>query len=260
MKFIVFVTLLFFSWLSEAKASAEKTTIKLTITEWCPYVCDNSAIGKGIIYDYLSMILEPHNIELELEFMPWLQAITKVRSGDADGLIAAVHVEAPDLTFTNVETMHYRMCFYTRPEDTWQYRGEESLAERKLTVVSGYGYGEPIDDYIRKEQNKNKVNTLENDNSVEAQINSLTEGKADTFIEDAFVVRWQTRKLTELPFRNAGCLKPVPFYMAFNPEFARRTKIVETVNQVLSEPRNINYLNQFMLPHYFSPSSTNWDK
>jgi len=39
--------------------------------------------------------------------------------------------------------------------------------------------------------------------------------------------------------------------MAFNNSFAEKTQVIELIDKLLAQPKYQNYLNQYMLPHYF---------
>lgn len=243
-----------------ATEAAPAKVIKLATTEWCPYACQSSQLGKGIIYDYLTMILKSEGVKLELTFLPWAKAIASVEAGENHGLLSAIRSEAPNLMFTTVPTMHYKMCLYNAKSDKWRYAGRDSLASKQLGVIAGYGYGEPIDSYVQSPSNANKISVFDGDNSLKRLDNLLESKKIDVFIEDGYVVKWQSRLGDKVHFKQAGCLRPVPFYMAFNNDYAKRSNIIEIINMALSNPKFKNYLNQYMLPHYFSSKSSNWEK
>lgn len=251
---------LFISTLVNAREDKPPQVLKLAMAEWCPYACENSKLGQGIIYDYLTMILKPKGIALDVTFLPWADAIESVKQGKHQGLLAAIRSEAPDLSFTKVPSMHYKMCLFNATQDEWQYTGQSSLQKRHIGVIEGYGYGEPIDSYLQDPNNAKKVTVYPGDNSLERLVELLKAKQIQVFIEDGYVVKWQNRETESQDYKQVGCLRPVPFYMAFNNEFAKRTKITDIIDSALANPKYKNYLNQYMLPYYFSSNSSNWDK
>ena len=257
---LLLLILLLISFSGSANKKVEPRVLKLAAAEWCPYVCENSKLGKGIVYDYLSMILKPQGIVLELTFLPWTDAINSAIAGKHHGLIGAIKSEAPELNFTNTPTMHYKMCLFNSKDDPWQYEGKSSLSGKTFGLIEGYGYGEPLDSYFRDPKNAKDIKVLPGDNGL-ARLNLLLADKQfEVFAEDGYVVKWQSRDIKYSHFKQAGCLRPVPFYMAFNPDFAQSSKIIATIDTELSDPKYKSYLNKYMLPHYFSSSSSNWEK
>lgn len=259
LRFILFTTV-FLPFLVLAKPNTELKVLKLATTEWCPYICQNSKLGKGLVYDYLTMILEPRGIQIDVTFLPWADAITSANTGKHDGLIAAIRSEAPELIFTKVPTMHYKMCFFNGKGDKWEYKGKASLSDKVFGTIEGYGYGEPVDTFIRAPENAHMVKVFSGDNSLQRLNRLLSNKDIDVFIEDGYVVKWQNRDLSQANFKQAGCMRPVPFYMAFNQAFAEQSQIVETINDALSDPKFRNYLNQYMLPYYLSSKASKSEK
>lgn len=256
--YLRFVLLSLVLFATNAQSAATPQVVTLATTQWCPYACDNNELGKGIVHDYLSMILKPKGIAVELLFLPWAEAVEAARNGKADGLLTVIESEAPDMVFTSTPSMHYKMCFYTDKADTWQYTGVQSLSKRQLGIIAGYGYGEPVDSYIQMHNQSDKVQVFQGDNSLPRLLNLLSSSRVDTFIEEAYVVRWQNRTLGTDTYRQAGCMKPVPFFTGFNPKFAQTTGIVTILNHALMDLKYQSYLNQYLLPYYFSPNSSNW--
>jgi polar amino acid transport system substrate-binding protein len=258
MRIFIFSLLMFTNALWAEKEniqSQKKLVVDLATTEWCPYVCEGAEAGKGIVFDYLSDILSKQNIELNLVFLPWSRAIKEVSSGRFKGLLTATEAEAPHLTFTTVPSMFYKMCFFTSNNHNWLFTDVRSLANVNLAIVKDYGFGEPLDSYIAIDKNESNLYELSGYDSVQRLIQLLDKDRVEAFIEDKYVVDWQLDGESNL--RNAGCLTAIPFYMAFEPEFAESTGIVQLIDQALSEPKNQRLFHQVYLSRYFSSKSLN---
>lgn len=176
-------------------------------------------------------------------------------SGRFKGLLTATKAEAPHLAFTSVPSMYYQMCFFTSEMQNWLYTGTRSLNDVNLAIVKDYGYGEPLDSYIRENKNKENLFEISGYDSVQRLIQLLEKDRVEAFIEDKYVVDWQLDRESNL--RNAGCLKAIPFYMAFDPEFAQSSGIIKIIDQALSEPKSQRLLHQVYLPRYFSTQPLN---
>lgn len=188
--------------------------IKLATTNWCPYACENSKEYPGIIHDYISKLLNQKGIEVSIQFYPWSRAIKMANRGKVDGLLTAVQAEAPGLIFTNVPTDTYQMCFFTRADSEWVFKDATSLNQIRLGVIDSYGYGNPVDDFLKSSpKNVDSVSS----GGISTLHNMLQSKRFDAFIDDPKVIRW-TLKEDFKYIRLAGCLKKNPFYLAINPK------------------------------------------
>jgi len=252
MRFII-LTLLgqilsFNTFANPQDVNQDKSVINLATTEWCPYVCKNEQRGEGLILDYLREVLEAENISLNVNFFPWSRAIQEVRSGRLNGLVTAIKSEAPTLDFTNVPSMYYQMCFYTRRESTWIYQSEQDLANIKLGLISDYGYGEPVDSYAAQIHNYTNMIKIGGTDSLLRLEKLLAKKRIDAFIEDKHVVQWMFQQNA---LREAGCLSKIPFFMAFNPEYAEETEVIPLLDSLLSLAKNQKLFQQKYFPRYF---------
>lgn len=189
------------------------TQITLATTNWCPYACEDSEEYPGIIYDYITKLLNQKDIQVTIKFYPWARAIELANSGKVDGLLTAVQSEAPNLIFTTIPTDHYQMCFFTRPESTWSFENNRSLEAIRFGVIDGYGYGDPVDTYLKG--SPNNIDSIASGGI--ATLNGMLASKRfDAFIDDSKVVRWSLKGQFK-HLRVAGCLEKNPFYLAINP-------------------------------------------
>lgn len=107
-------------------------SIRLAAADWCPYTCPSDK-EPGIVVEYLQTILEPYDITIEVQYLPWNRVIKEVNTGRISGLVTAVPSEAPNLLFTTEATMDYRVCLFSRESSLWQYTDTSSLK----TIFSG---------------------------------------------------------------------------------------------------------------------------
>ncbi|MCG8614130.1 MAG: transporter substrate-binding domain-containing protein [Pseudomonadales bacterium] len=222
----------------------ELTQLRLASTNWCPYVCGDPA-RPGFIHEYLKTLLAAAKIELSVEVLPWSRAIGMAEKGHFDGLLTATRSEAPDFLFPTVPTGYYQMCFYTRPDSTLVYRNRSSLAGQRLGIISDYGYGEPIDSMISAPLASEVLVSIANSNPLMSLIGMLNLHRIDLFIEDRSVVHhFQLQnKMQPGEFREAGCLKKIPFYTALSPNFKHRERMVNQLNTILGQDDALKFLN-----------------
>ncbi|MFT7111035.1 MAG: polar amino acid transport system substrate-binding protein [Psychrobacter glaciei] len=218
------------------------STVTLAATDWCPYTCENQTNNNpGIVHEYLSEVLQQSNIKLNIEYYPWHESIKKAQLGEVDGLLTAVVEEAPSLYFSTVPTYNYQVCFITRSNSNWIYKGTSSLNKIVLGSIKGYGYDDEIDQFIK--YNSEKPNMKIVDSGGLEQFNKmLFENKIDAYLDDSRVVLWALRD-SKRKVKLSGCLKRKPFYLAVNPNLPWANEFIALINKSLSDPINLQLLN-----------------
>jgi polar amino acid transport system substrate-binding protein len=216
-------------------------TITLATTDWCPYACQHQTDKPGIIHEYLTQVLKQNNIKLNVEFYPWHQSIEKALLAQVDGLLTAVVEEAPSLFFSSVPTYNYQVCFITRSDSNWVYKGTSSLNQIVLGAIKGYSYNEEVYQYIR--YNSEQVNMKIVDSGGLKQLNDmLIKNEIDAYLDDSRVVLWALRD-SKRKVKLSGCLKRKPFYLAVNPNLPWANEFIHLINQSLSDPINLQLLS-----------------
>lgn len=216
-------------------------TITLASTDWCPYVCDHQPHKPGIIYEYLTDVLKHKGIELKVEFNLWHESVKKAEQGEVDGLLTATPEESPGLLFTQTPTSDYQVCFITKNDSKWLFKGTESLQGKKVGSIKGYGYGDAVDEYIKLHSNDENMVILE-EGGIERLNDMLFSEEIDTFLDDSLVVLWLLQN-SSVKVKLAGCLKRNPFYIAVNPKRPWAKEFVELMNEALLENVNMQILN-----------------
>ena len=250
--FIWLLSISLFAFSQEPTAKLPKI-IHLATTDWCPYACDQEPNHQaGIVHEYLTELFSKQGIQLKIEFFPWSRAIHQVNGGRLDGLLTAVPIEAPNLLFTRTPTMGYQVCFYSKKSTEWSYSGAASLKDIKLGVIQDYGYGEPVDEYIKRTSSQGLA--IIKSGGMERLQRMLMAGRFDVFIGDRNVVSWRLKENMSV-VRNAGCLTEIPFYMAFNPRKMWAAKLIKKLNDWLKLADNQAKLNSIKLQYRFGPAN-----
>lgn len=221
-------------------AYAQKTQIKLATTPWCPYTCNNEQQPHGIVGQYLTELLAEKNIALSIESYPWARAIELAKAGKVNGLLTAIPAEAPTLAFTTTETMSYQVCFFTRANESWAYEPPLTMKDKRLGVISQYGYGDEVTNFVNKPENKSSIVSISGQNSLSRLIMMLQQSRLDILVEDVHVLTWHMKTLN-LPFnniRNAGCLAPNSFYIALNEHHEFNNQLIPILNESLRKANN----------------------
>jgi polar amino acid transport system substrate-binding protein len=215
------------------------TKIRLAATEWCPYSC-SSPLTPGIVTEYLSYILSPYDIELEVQILPWSRAIHDANKGIVSGLLTAVPSEAPELKFTSEPTMSYSVCFFSLANSQWRFTNPSSLKGRSLGVARDYSYGEEVDPYIQANKDSSLIYSLSGDYKISRYISMMENKRLDSFIADKYVTQWEVsqQEIKQPAISSSGCLPSHPFYLAINPQLTWAEEFIQLINRQVKDVKN----------------------
>jgi polar amino acid transport system substrate-binding protein len=223
--------------------------LKLATTPWCPYTCGKDDGDFGFIGIYMREIFSQLDTNIHIKSYPWSRAIKLANSGDVDGLLTAAHSEAPDLLFTDTPITHYQVCFFTLHENAWHYNNQMLFGDNILGVIQDYGYGEPLDSFIRT-NNKHHLVSISGSDSINRLLAMLIKKRVDVIAQDLKVLSWLAKEesINIDEVKQSGCLSPQPFYLALSSNNQNR-KIINQLNVLLSHPDNLKRLNELSLSY-----------
>lgn len=254
-----FVTSLMFTPTAKADADIPKS-IRLAATDWCPYTCapqePNQGIRQeaekqaepGIVVEYLRSILSPHNITLDIKYLPWKRAIQEVELGKISGLVTAVPSEAPNLLFTTTATMNYGVCLYSHDSNDWEYKNTGSLNDKVLGAALDYSYNKDLDAYIKKSNNTSKITTVTGEDKLSRFYSMLESQRIDAFVSDQYVASWNAKKYN-IDLHNIKinkCFEKHNFYFALNPDIAWGKNFISLLNNLLSSKASHKVLKEII--------------
>ncbi len=223
---------------------SEHASKKLTLatTRWCPYTCFDERKEFGIVGLYIEKILSSHNIHLSVVSYPWSRALRLVQSKEVDGLLTATPAEAPELLFSDAPIGSYQMCFYTLNSNKLMFDKSIDFGDNLLAVVQDYGYGEPLDSYIKIDKS---ITSISGSNVTDRLISLLIKGRVDVIVTDKLVVDYKiaNHQIDVNTLKQAGCLVENDFYLALSPSEENKSLLIK-LNQELIQPDNINYFKQ----------------
>jgi polar amino acid transport system substrate-binding protein len=222
--------------------------LTLATTQWCPYTCADAKNEFGIVGKYITKLLSVYNIKPSIHSYPWSRAIHLAKTNKIDGLLTASHSEAPNLLFTNSPIGSYQMCFYTLKSNDWQFNNELKLGANILSVIQDYGYGEPLDSYLKSSA---KIMYLTGDNVTERLVSTLFAKRADVIVADKLVLAYEAkRKLIDISgLKNAGCLAKNNYYLALRPSKENKA-LLKKLDRDLMRTENITFFNNLLLDIY----------
>jgi polar amino acid transport system substrate-binding protein len=241
--------LLVFNFSVSAESVDDKRTeLTLATTKWCPYTCFDSSNEFGIVGIYITKLLSAYNIKPSIHSYPWSRAIHLAQTNKVDGLLTASHSEAPGLVFTSSPVGNYQMCFYTLRSKKWAFKSELELGTNILAVIQDYGYGEPLDSYLK---NTEKVMYLTGDNVTERLVSTLFTKRADVIVVDKLVLAYKSKnKLIDVSgLKNVGCLAKNNYYLALRPSKENKVLLKKLDRDLMREENRI-FLDNLLLAVY----------
>jgi len=214
-------------WIFTGSANADE--IKLRSDAWCPYSCDPASDKQGILVEVAKIIFQKAGHTVDYGELNWARAIAEVREGKSDGLVDAYKSDAPDFIFPEEPVLISKMCFFVKEDDSWKFKGYDTLKGRQISVINDYSYGEKFDAYIQKNANQGDrtITILSGMDLTRRRIKQIAAGRIDTVLEDWFVFpskvksRQQMKEYKQIKgFKNVGCLRGEKLYIAFTPNKA----------------------------------------
>lgn len=212
--------------------------VVLAATDWCPYSCadlERSEGHKGIVVEYLDEVFQGLGIELEVQYYPWSRALMLARRGErVHGLVTSARSEAPGMLFTQVPTMSFRTCVFTRSNFEWHYEGLQSLLDLNLGYVQDYGYGGVVDDYIRMNKGRPNMLSITGADSVVRLSRLLKAGRIDAFVSDPLVAVYEMGGVDK-ELKMSACFEEFPFFLPLNPNLPWASELSNYLDSVFQD-------------------------
>lgn len=218
------------------------TPLQVAVDDYCPYYCKADIPGEERLADPPGFVIEilQHAFgggpdDINYHFLPWKRSIREVTDGKLDAIVLTTPQDAPDLLYPSIEQGRSQGCFYAQHNSPWRYTGAESLAQVRLTLISGYLFGEPLNSYLQHPQKDQQVEYISGNKALLRIFQMIELGRTQATAEDSMVATYllQTSGLKQR-IGNAGCyLGHLDFYVGFAPNSpdsnARAKKLAETM-------------------------------
>lgn len=212
--------------LLHAKASSQD--IVLAADYYCPLNCTPNTASPGYSIEIITKIFAPYGIKVVYKNMPWQRALALAKRGEIDGVIGALKAEAPQLIFPKTPLSHIANHLFVKQHSRWQYVGIDSLMYQRLGVISGYSYGQEIDQYIIENNGSEFIKLVSGNSGVKTNIRKLLRGRIDVYVEDSQVMNYVAKELgIQSKIKSAGVSSTKPIYIAFSPQSALALQFVQ---------------------------------
>ena len=185
-------------------------TLVLEGDEWCPHNCSPEDRQPGYLVELARAALGPHGVKVEYRVERFRRLMADVEQGLATHAVLALgrSPRTERLFILSEQPLAVSpMCFFVREDSSWTYRGAASLAQVRLGVTHGYGYGPVVDAYLAQAANRKRVNVVAGDKPLPHHVAMLQLGRSGAVLEDASAMRWALKQRgLQGRIHSAGCL------------------------------------------------------
>jgi polar amino acid transport system substrate-binding protein len=187
----------------------------------------------------MRQIYLPLGYKIDYVILPWARCVQEVRDGSADGLVATVYSQTPDLVFPEASLGLDETRFYTTQGSHWSFNNPADLGRIRLGVVQGYDYLEWLDLYIRRNTGTTKIWFARGEYPLEHQVTALQDGRIDAFVENPEVIKAYLKEHRgRVKLRTAGLAGPANrLYAAFSPNKAWSAELARLFDLKIDELR-----------------------
>lgn len=199
-----------------AQAQEAGRVIVIEADEWCPINC-SAGPQPGVGIELAKRIFEPMGYMVVYKVVPWITALSDARSGKADAVVGANRNDDRNLVFPDNALFDMTDDFYVRKGNPWRYQGVHTLKDKRIGIISGYGYGEVVTSFLSGGSGI-QVTASSGAKALLENISKLQDGKIDVIIESKPVMEYT---LSRMELREdivwAGGVAQLPVYLAFAP-------------------------------------------
>lgn len=196
----------------------ETKSLTIEADEWCPINCAKGSGQDGIGIELARRVFEPLGYRVNYIIAPWTKALSDVRSGKVDAVVGASTLDDASLVFPSSYLFDISDDFYVLNGNPWRYQGPYTLKDKRIGIVSGYGYGSVISQFIQENSShRGQVQAVSGAEALPENIAKLRANQIDIIVESKPVMDYNLQKLGETQIIWAGGLHQAPVYLAFSP-------------------------------------------
>ena len=157
--------------------------------EWYPINGKPHSTEEGFGLDLMREIFEKkHQIKIDYQLTPWERSVQQVEKGAADCVVGAYHEDVPGFIFPKEPLIEDQLALFTLKEKEINYTGFESLLNLQVGLVSGYSYGERLDQFIEKNKQVKFLQYAVGDTPLQTNLKKLRAKRIDVLVENNVVM------------------------------------------------------------------------
>lgn len=236
---------LLLSWLLVARAEA--ATLVACADEYCPFNCAADRPDLGYMIELLQRSAQSRQEHVIYKVMPWERAIQFTREGQCQALVGTPVNDPSDFIFPALPAGMNINVAWVKRDDHWRYNGVASLANRQIGLIDGYSYGDELDRYIATHvKNDTHLQIIAGETAIEQNVNKLTRGRINVYVEDLMVIQYRMRQQKPPPFIVAGEISRLPFHIAFSPRDTQSRARADALSQTVAKMRASGELTRLL--------------
>ena len=224
-------------------------TITIVADEWPPFNGEANSQAEGYMVDIARIIFEAKGIEVKYVTMPWKRAIAGTRQGMYTAAVGASKTDAVGFIFPEEELARNKLAFYVKKDNSWRFKGVESIHQIKLGVIAGYDYRQWLNDYIKEHSNNaNKVQILTGDVPLQRSLQRLLLGRINVVVDSEAAILWEAKRLgfsNEIECAGYGD-EPSFCYIAFSPNIPSSPIYAQILSDGIAQLRSNGKLQKIL--------------
>ena len=165
--------------------SLSAATITIRADEWFPMNGEPNSDNEGYMIDLAREIFTAAGHSVDYKLMPWERAVKSVRTGQFDCVVGAYPEDAPDFKYPKESWGMDSTGFFTKADSAWSFNGFGSLLSEKVGVISGYAYGEKLDELVKSR--KDVFKSASGNDALEKNLKKLASNRLSVVIESVAV-------------------------------------------------------------------------
>jgi polar amino acid transport system substrate-binding protein len=240
---IAVAALLLFSPPSFAQQKLSVVTLN-----WEPFYGE-SLPRQGVVTEIVRHAFAAQGVDTSYRFIPWERALESARVGQDDVLMGVWYSEQRNSIFNFSDPfLNNRVVFIKRTGDDFEYRGLESLGDRRIGVVRGYAYSDAFND-------SRKIRKFST-SSLKANLQKLVANRIDLTLGDELVVKNELNlNLPELKDKlelTSNALEEKSLYIVVSLQHPRHQQIIEQFNLGLQAIKRNDSYQSILHKHGFN--------
>lgn len=177
-------------------------TVKVCLDPWPPMTMFTTETQnqRGVVIDMMSDIYEEAGYTLEIFQVPYARGMQMVSDGICDMLPEKEFSPIVDKNFVYADqaTFEYPTAFIIRRDDSWRYKGIESVHGRRIATGEGWDYSsmsKAYQNYLDAPANKDLIEMISGDaNVVERIFAMIAAGRVDMYADNVLVLNYVLNK------------------------------------------------------------------
>ena len=218
--------------------SSYANSLRFVSEEYCPYTCKNKN-APGISVELAKSVLTKMGYNFQHDLSPFVRGVKLAKSRHFDGMLSGIKLPLfENFVFPEEHLLTSSGCLVVRKSDPMVFKDIESIKDRKVGVVQGYGYGLisiELAKYIKNPKNKKLISTVTGVDPTLRLLHMLGKKRIDVVPIDPNIYHYyQKKNVLKSDYRIAGCFNPkVPVYATFNDSFKSKGKFIKQFSDTL---------------------------